>query len=94
MAEWRVASLPRSADQDFDSYVDCSTTITTAVHLRGYVCTYPKVMGVLSIFRTSTDIFPSINIPVVSIISSFNAMVPKDMSDRSSALPNETSSPS
>jgi hypothetical protein len=24
---------PRSADPDFDSYVDCSTTITTAVHL-------------------------------------------------------------
>jgi multidrug efflux pump subunit AcrB len=47
------------------------------------VRTHPKVMGVLSIFPTSTDIFPSINIPVVSIISSFNGMVPKDMSDRS-----------
>src|SRR5258705_5976821 len=35
-------SLPRSADRDFDSYVDCSTTITTAVHLRGYVYTHPS----------------------------------------------------
>ena len=26
------------------------------------------VMGVLSIFRTPTDIFPNINFPVVSII--------------------------
>ena len=40
------------------------------------------VMGVLSVFRTPTDIFPNINIPVVSIIWSFNGMVPKDMSDR------------
>ncbi|HEX2711117.1 MAG TPA: efflux RND transporter permease subunit, partial [Candidatus Acidoferrales bacterium] len=40
------------------------------------------VMGVLSIFRTPTDIFPNINIPVVSIIWVFNGMVPKDMSDR------------
>jgi multidrug efflux pump subunit AcrB len=40
------------------------------------------VMGALSIFRTPTDIFPNINIPVISIIWSFNGMVPKDMSDR------------
>jgi multidrug efflux pump subunit AcrB len=40
------------------------------------------VMGALAIFRTPTDIFPNINIPVVSIIWSFNGMVPKDMSDR------------
>ncbi|HZC81230.1 MAG TPA: efflux RND transporter permease subunit, partial [Nitrospiraceae bacterium] len=40
------------------------------------------VMGVLSIFRTPTDIFPNINIPVVSVMWLFNGMVPKDMSDR------------
>src|SRR5579862_7291585 len=39
-------------------------------------------MGVISIFRTPTDIFPNINIPVVSIIWSFNGMVPKDIADR------------
>ncbi|PYX48044.1 MAG: RND transporter [Acidobacteria bacterium] len=39
-------------------------------------------MGVLEIFRTPTDIFPNINIPVVSIIWSFNGLVPKDMNDR------------
>jgi multidrug efflux pump subunit AcrB len=39
-------------------------------------------MGILSIFRTPTDIFPNINIPVVSIIWVFNGMVPNDMSDR------------
>src|SRR6267142_646936 len=40
------------------------------------------VMGVLSIFRTPTDIFPNINIPVVSIIWTFNGFTPADMSDR------------
>ena len=40
------------------------------------------VMGVVSIFRTPTDIFPNINIPVVSIIWNYNGLVPKDMSDR------------
>lgn len=40
------------------------------------------VMGVLSIFRTPTDIFPNINIPVVSIIWNYTGMVPKDMNDR------------
>src|SRR5499433_248118 len=40
------------------------------------------VMGVLSIFRTPTDIFPSINIPVVSIIWNYNGLVPTEMNDR------------
>ena len=40
------------------------------------------VMGVLAIFRTPTDIFPNINIPVISIIWSYNGLIPKDMSDR------------
>src|SRR5947207_9521754 len=40
------------------------------------------IMGTLAIFRTPTDIFPNINIPVVSIIWSFNGLVPEDMSDR------------
>ena len=40
------------------------------------------VMGGVSIFRTPTDIFPNINIPVVSIIWNYNGLVPKDMSDR------------
>jgi multidrug efflux pump subunit AcrB len=40
------------------------------------------VMGAVAIFRTPTDIFPNINIPVVSIIWTYNGLVPKDMSDR------------
>src|ERR1700727_2769022 len=39
-------------------------------------------MGVVAILRTPTDIFPNINIPVVSIIWNYNGLVPKDMSDR------------
>src|SRR5207245_11808888 len=40
------------------------------------------ILGALSIVRTPTDIFPNIDIPVVSIIWSFNGLVPEDMSDR------------
>ncbi len=40
------------------------------------------VMGILSILRTPTDIFPNINIPVISMIWSYAGMVPKDMADR------------
>ena len=40
------------------------------------------VMGGVAIFRTPTDIFPNINIPVVSIIWTYNGLIPKDMSDR------------
>src|SRR6201996_6738731 len=40
------------------------------------------VMGAVSIVRTPTDIFPDINIPVVSIIWNYSGLVPKEMSDR------------
>jgi multidrug efflux pump subunit AcrB len=40
------------------------------------------VMGLISISRTPTDIFPNINIPVVSIIWNYSGLVPKDMNDR------------
>src|SRR6195256_2346089 len=40
------------------------------------------VMGVISILRTPTDIFPNINIPVVSVIWNYNGLVPEQMADR------------
>ena len=40
------------------------------------------ILGALAIVRTPTDIFPNINIPVVSIIWSYNGLTPDDMSDR------------
>jgi multidrug efflux pump subunit AcrB len=40
------------------------------------------IMGTLAIIRTPTDIFPNINIPVVSIIWTYNGLLPEDMSDR------------
>ncbi len=40
------------------------------------------IMGALAIIRTPTDIFPNIDIPVVSIIWSYNGLVPEDMADR------------
>jgi multidrug efflux pump subunit AcrB len=40
------------------------------------------VMGVLAIFRTPTDIFPNIDIPVISIIWNYTGLVPEDMNNR------------
>jgi len=40
------------------------------------------VMGLIAIYRTPTDIFPNIDIPVVSIIWNYSGLVPKDMNDR------------
>src|SRR5712672_2798241 len=40
------------------------------------------IMGALAILRTPTDIFPNIDIPVVSIIWTFTGLLPEDMADR------------
>src|SRR6202165_4793603 len=40
------------------------------------------VMGVISILRPPTDIFPNINIPVVSVIWNYNGLVPQEMANR------------
>src|SRR5260370_28582681 len=34
------------------------------------------------LLRTATDIFPDINIPVISIVWNYQGLSPKDMSDR------------
>src|SRR6202047_4157454 len=39
-------------------------------------------MGAISIYRTPTDIFPNINIPVISVIWNYNGLIPKEMADR------------
>src|ERR1700674_3681119 len=40
------------------------------------------LFGGLSIVRTPTDIFPNINIPVVSIVWTYNSLEPQDLADR------------
>src|ERR1700740_1278027 len=40
------------------------------------------LFGTLAIVRTPTDIFPDINIPVVSIIWNYNSLEPQDLADR------------
>src|ERR1700732_2018376 len=40
------------------------------------------VMGAISIYRPPTDIFPNINIPVVSVLWTYNCLIPKEMADR------------
>jgi len=40
------------------------------------------ILGALSALRTPTDIFPNINIPVVSIIWNYTGLAPQDMANR------------
>src|SRR5467141_2386041 len=40
------------------------------------------LFGTLAIVHTPTDIFPDINIPVVSIIWTYNSLEPQDLADR------------
>jgi multidrug efflux pump subunit AcrB len=40
------------------------------------------IFGSLAAVRTPVDIFPSINIPVVSVVWTYSGLLPKDMSDR------------
>src|SRR5437764_1434280 len=40
------------------------------------------LLGVLSIFRMPTDIFPAINLPVISVIWSYGGLAPQEMEQR------------
>jgi CzcA family heavy metal efflux pump len=40
------------------------------------------IFGVLAAIRTPTDIFPNIDIPVVSVVWTYNGLLPNDMSGR------------
>jgi len=40
------------------------------------------ILGVVAIFRTPVDIFPVVDIPVVSVIWTFNGMGPEEMTNR------------
>lgn len=40
------------------------------------------IIGILSILRTPTDIFPSIDIPVVSVVWSYSGLPPDEMANR------------
>jgi multidrug efflux pump subunit AcrB len=40
------------------------------------------IVGALSILRTPTDIFPNIDIPVVSIVWTYNGFSAQDMANR------------
>jgi CzcA family heavy metal efflux pump len=44
------------------------------------------LLGILSILRTPTDIFPAINIPVVSVIWNYNGLPPDEMANRITSI--------
>jgi multidrug efflux pump subunit AcrB len=50
------------------------------------------IFGVRSMFGTPTDIFPNINIPVISVIWSYAGLPPDDMANRIVAIYERSSS--
>ena len=40
------------------------------------------IIGPLSVLRTPIDIFPNINLPVISVVWTYNGLAPDDVSDR------------
>src|SRR5947207_14851500 len=42
-----------------------------------------QILTPILLLRTSIDIFPEINIPVISIVSQYSGMQPQEMADRS-----------
>ncbi len=46
------------------------------------VSMFIALLGILTIFRTPTDVFPNIDVPVVSVIWQFGGMPPKEMEGR------------
>ena len=39
------------------------------------------LFGAMSVFRTPTDIFPPIRVPVVAAVWTYNGLMPADMSE-------------
>ncbi len=48
------------------------------------------ILGPIVIYRTPTDVFPNINIPVVSIVWNYSGLTPQDISDRIVTLTERT----
>src|SRR6266478_6180211 len=44
------------------------------------------ILSPIAVDRTPTDIFPDINIPVISIVWSYNGLSPQDMANRITAV--------
>ena len=44
------------------------------------------ILGPVAVLRTPTDIFPNIDIPVVSVLWQYNGLAPEEMSSRIAAL--------
>ena len=40
------------------------------------------LLGILTIMRSPTDVFPSINVPVVNVIWSYGGLAPEEMAER------------
>lgn len=58
---------------------------TTLFVRRARIAGLIAIFGVLAALNTPADIFPSLNIPVVSVVWTDNGLLPNDMSGREPA---------
>ncbi len=63
------------------SDVDCSTSATKAIYLRRHGMLI-ATLGIVTIIRMPTDIFPEIEIPVVAAIWNYVGLSPDEMETR------------
>ena len=61
--------------------MDCCAGAAPALHLRRLALLL-LILGPIVIYRTPTDIFPNINIPVVSIVWNYTGLNPQEMANR------------
>jgi multidrug efflux pump subunit AcrB len=61
--------------------VDCSVSLPASLHIRGLVHSASH-HGPVTILRTPTDIFPNINIPVVSVVWQYSGLSADQMAGR------------
>jgi hypothetical protein len=59
------------------AHVDSPSCATAPIHVRRHVLVI-VILGVLAIFRVPMDIFPEIDIPVVSLIWSYVGISPEE----------------
>ena len=62
--------------------MDRTTCLTPALYVSSSRRFCLLILGTVAIVRTPTDIFPNIDIPVVSVLWNYNGLSPEEMSNR------------
>jgi multidrug efflux pump subunit AcrB len=82
---WRKPYETEPEHQRKGRYAEMNAIVVTALK-RPYTFVVLAILillfGTMSVFKTPTDIFPPIKIPVVASVWSYNGLMPSDMSGR------------